>query len=73
MIDGSFCGNGKPDGNCVLKHVTADLYTCQNRRNWCRYGLSFGVELFCRHPDRARWRQEVVLQPSATLERMVDA
>jgi len=44
-----------PFADCKAKHLCEDLHCCETKRVGCSYGLSYGYELFCRHPDRKSW------------------
>ena len=40
---------------CVTKYLTTSLYCCVAKRAGCLYGLAYGYEIFCQHPDREQW------------------
>ena len=50
-------------GGCVTRYLTTSLYCCVAKRFGCLYGLAYGYEIFCQHPDREQWG---VAPPPAT-------
>jgi hypothetical protein len=52
MYESESAEAGMPFADCATRHLCADLYFCQTKRIGCSSGMSYGDELFCRHPDK---------------------
>ena len=41
-----------PDETCLTSNLTDDIYSCRVKAIGCRFGMPFGNDIFCQHPDR---------------------